>query len=119
MNSCNCCFTDFLAKCEDEIVINTTLTPATDYRWVITDKFDNKYEGEVTSGESGELTIPIEDLPAGLLTQYSGDFTLHIYDADSCGPIKFKLTGEYDCVNFNVKGGTFIKDNIGCPPVVI
>lgn len=113
MNSCNCCFTDYLAKCETEVIINTTLTPAAAYRWVITDKFDNKYEGDVTSGDNGELTIPVADLPAGLLTQYSGDFLLQIYDS-SCGPIKFKLLGEYDCISFSIRGGTFVKNEIGC-----
>lgn len=113
MNSCNCCFTDYLAKCETEVIINTTLTPAATYRWVITDKFDNKYQGQVISDATGALTIPVEDLPAGLLTQYSGDFLLQIYDS-SCGPIKFKLLGEYDCVNFSIRGGTFVKNEIGC-----
>lgn len=113
MNSCNCCFIDYLAKCETEIVVNTTLTPAVAYRWVITDKFDNKYEGDAVAGDNGELTIPVEDLPAGILTQFSGEFTLQIYN-NSCGPIKFKMLGEYDCINFTVKGGTFIKNEIGC-----
>lgn len=114
MNSCNCCFTDYLAKCEEEIIINTTLTPSASYRWVVTDKFDNKYEGEVVAGLRGELTIPVEDLPAGMLTQYSGEFTMQIYDSTSCGPIKFKLLGEYDCISFDVHGGTFVKNEIGC-----
>lgn len=116
MNSCNCCFTDYLAKCETEIVINTTLTPSTTYRLVITDKFDHKYEVTVVAGLTGELTIPVEDLPAGMLTQYSGDFLLQIYD-NSCGPIKFKLLGEYDCLTFNIRGGTFVKNEIGCENV--
>lgn len=114
MNNCDCCFNDFLAKCETEIVINTNLTAGDSYRWVITNKFGNKYEGTAIAGEDGELTIPVEDLPAGMFTQYSADFLLHLYAGESCTPIKFKLTGEYDCVNFNIHGGTFIKNNIGC-----
>lgn len=114
MNSCNCCFTDFLAKCEEEIIVNAALAPGTPYRWVITDKFDNKYDGEATAGADGELTIPVEELPAGLLTNYSGDFLLQIYDDSSCGHIKFKMTGEYDCLSFNVRGGTFVKNELGC-----
>lgn len=112
--NCNCCFYDFIAKCETELVLNVWLTPATEYRWVITDKFDNKYEGAVTSDADGHLSIPVEDLPPGLLTQYSGDFKIQILDAESCTPIKFKIAGEYDCIDFNVKGGTFVKDYIGC-----
>lgn len=114
MNNCDCCFNDFLAKCETEIVINTNLTAGDSYRWVITNKFGNKYEGTAIAGEEGELTIPVEDLPAGMFTQYSADFLLHLYAGESCTPIKFKLTGEYDCVNFNIHGGTFVKNNIGC-----
>lgn len=113
MENCNCCFNDFLAKCETEVVINTNLTAFASYRWVITDKFGNKYEGDATAGAEGGLTIPVAELPSGMLTQYSGEFTLQIYDS-TCGPIKFYLTGEYDCVTFNIVGGTFVKNEIGC-----
>lgn len=113
MANCNCCFTDYIAKCGEDLTINTTLSSGTSYRWVITDKFDNKYEGTVVAGASGELVIPVEELPAGMLTQYSGRFLLQIYDT-SCGPIKFKMLGEYDCIDFDVRGGTFVKDEIGC-----
>lgn len=119
MNSCNCCFTDFLAKCEEEIVINATLSPGTAYRWAITDKFEHKYEGAATAGANGELTIPVEDLPPGLLTNYSGDFLLQVYDDQSCGPIRFKMVGEYDCISFYVKGGTFVKNELGCDNVCV
>lgn len=112
---CNCCFTDYLAKCETEIKVNVILNAETAYRWVITDKFGNKYESEVTTDAAGAFTIPVEDLPAGLLTEYSGDFTLQVFPgAGSCGPVRFKIAGEYDCISFNVKGGTFEKNNIGC-----
>lgn len=114
MNSCECCFTDFLAKCETEIVINTNLTPGNTYRWVISDKFGHLYEGTADAEDDGSLIIPIEDVPAGIFTQYSSDFNLQIYSENSCSPIKFKLTGEYDCVTFNIHGGTFVKNWIGC-----
>lgn len=110
---CNCCFNDYLAKCETEVVVNAGLTPLAAYRWVITDKFGNKHEGAVTADGDGAITIPVADLPAGLLTQYSGEFTLQIYDS-TCKPIKFKMTNEYDCVSFDVVGGNFVKNNLGC-----
>ena len=113
--NCNCCFYDFIAKCETDLVLYVHLTPTIVYRWVITDKFQNKYEGTATADADGSLSIPVEELPAGLLTQYSGDFKLQILDEESCTPIKFKIAGEYDCIDFNVKGGTFVKDFIGCP----
>lgn len=112
--NCNCCYTDFIGKCEETLTIYTQLTPESDYTVVITDKFDHKYEIKVTTTDNGVIVIPVEDLPPGLLTEYSGEFQIQIYDA-SCKPINFKLTGEYDCISFHVKGGTFQKDNIGCP----
>jgi hypothetical protein len=112
---CNCCFYDFLAKCETEVVINAILSATTEYRWVITDKFDNMYEGTATTDADGHLAIPITDLPPGLLTQYSGDFKLEIYQGESCTPIKFKIAGEFDCISFEVKGGSFEKNYLGCP----
>lgn len=111
---CNCCFKDFIGKCDDFLIVNTNLD-AGDYIWIIEDKFGNKYQGEVTTYPGGALYIPVEDLPAGLLTQYSGDFTLQIMDAVSCTPIKFKMIDEVDCIAFNVSGGTFEKNYLGCP----
>jgi hypothetical protein len=112
--NCNCCYTDYIGKCEESLTIHTNLTPSAAYRWSITDKFDHKYEGEVTADENGSLVISVDDLPPGLLTEYSGDFLFQVYDS-ACRPIKFKVAGEYDCITFHVKGGTFTKDSIGCP----
>src|SRR5688572_8856200 len=112
---CTCCFVDFIDKCEESLTLNVYLTPDTEYRWVITVKLENKYEGTATADADGHLVIPVEDLPPGMLTQYSGYFKIHILDAESCTPIKFKIAGEYDCIDFSVSGGTFVKDFIGCP----
>jgi len=110
-----CCFTDTIAKCETEIQVNAMLDPETFYRWVITDKFGNKYEGEVQTDTQGFFTIPVEDLPAGLLTQYSGVFKLQVFQLyAACGPEKFKVAGLYDCIEFEITGGTFVKNNLGC-----
>lgn len=112
MENCNCCFTDYLAKCNDEIALNITLPPYMNYKWVITDKHGNKYQGDLND----ERTIPVSDLPAGLLTQYSGNFTLQIFpdSEQSCGPVTFIVAGQYDCIDFSIKGGTFEKNNLGC-----
>lgn len=112
MENCTCCFVDTLAKCESEIVLNIILPPYQNYKWVITDKFGNKYQGDLNE----ERTIDVGFLPAGLLTQYSGDFTLQIFpDSDqACGPAQFKVAGLYDCISFTVTGGTFEKNNLGC-----
>lgn len=111
--NCNCCFTDFIAKCNLAITVYAQLAPLSDYRWIITDKFGNKYQGEFTTDSDGFWEIPVDQLPSGLLTQYSGEFTLQVQDS-GCKPTKFKIAAEYDCINFTVKGGTYEKDTLGC-----
>lgn len=111
--NCNCCFTDFIAKCNLAITVYAQLAPLSDYRWIITDKFGNKYQGEFTTDSYGFWEIPVDQLPSGLLTQYSGEFTLQVQDS-GCKPTKFKIAAEYDCINFTVKGGTYEKDTLGC-----
>ena len=104
--NCNCCFQDYLAKCNLSIQVYAQLSPLSDYIWIITDKFGNKYQGEFTTDSNGFWEIPVDELPSGLLTQYSGDFTLQVQDT-SCKPVKFKVAQEYDCINITVKGGTY------------
>lgn len=115
MDNCSCCFVDTLAKCETQIRVNVIPPPYDDYRWVITDKFGNKYQGELLENEEG-FYIPITDLPDGFLTQYSGEFTLQLFPLgdQSCGPVSFKVAGLYDCISFSISGGTFEKNNLGC-----
>lgn len=114
--SCETCFPDFIAKCNEAINVYAQLPalPVYDsYRWVITDKNGHKYEGAFTVDEDGFWEIPVEDLPEGLLTQYSGRFKLEVFDA-GCKPVKFKVAQEYSCITFDVKGGTFEKSSLGC-----
>jgi hypothetical protein len=111
----NCCFIDTLAKCETEIQVYAMLEPESWYRWVITDKFDNRYEGEMLTDANGFFIIPVTDLPAGLLTQYSGSFKLQVFQLyAACNPEKFKVAGVFDCIEFTITGGTFEKNNLGC-----
>lgn len=114
--TCDTCFPDFIAKCNEAIRVFAQLPALAayeSYKWVITDKFDKSYEGSFQVDENGFWEIPVDDLPEGLLTEYSGQFSLQVYD-DACKPVKFKIAQEYDCIRFNVKGGTFEKDYIGC-----
>lgn len=113
MTSCECCFTDFIAKCNLQIQVYAQLSPLSDYRWIITDKFGKKYEGNFTTDSDGFWTIPVDELPSGLLTEFSGQFTLEVQDT-GCKPVKFKVAQEYDCIDFTVKGGTYEKDTLGC-----
>lgn len=114
--ACSTCFDDFIAKCNTAIRIFAQLPSLAlyqSYRWVITDKFDKQYEGSFIVDADGFWEIPVDELPDGLLTEYSGSFKLQVYDGD-CKPVKFKIASEYDCVDFEVKGGTFVKDTLGC-----
>jgi len=111
--NCNCCFQDYLAKCNLSVQVYAQLSPLSDYTWIIKDKFGNLYQGEFTTDSDGFWEIPVDQLPSGLLTQYSGEFTLQVQDA-GCKPVKFKVAQEYDCINFTVKGGNHEKNNIGC-----
>lgn len=110
---CNSCFQDYLAKCNLAIQVYAQLSPLTDYIWIIKDKFGNLYQGEFTTDADGFWTIPVDELPPGMLTQYSGEFTLEVQDA-GCKPVKFKVAAEYDCINFTIKGGNYEKDTLGC-----
>ena len=115
MTPCSCCFTDTLAKCETTIQVNAMLEPESWYRWVITDKFGNMHEGEVQTDGNGFFSIPVADLPAGLLTQYSGSFKLQVFQLyAACAAEKFKVAGIFDCIEFSITGGTFTKNNLGC-----
>jgi len=111
--SCNTCFEDYLVQCNSDVNVNAQLAPLSDYTWIITDKFDKQYSGEFTTDTDGFWQIPADDLPDGFLTQFSGTFKLQVQDA-SCKPVKFKIAQEYDCISFALKGGTRVKDTIGC-----
>lgn len=110
---CNDCFNDYIVRCIDALHVNAQLAPATTYTWIIVDKFGHQYEGEFTTDAAGFWSIAVGSLPAGLLTEYSGAFRLQVMDT-GCKPVKFKVAQEYTCIDFEVKGGTRIKDTLGC-----
>lgn len=113
MPECSTCFTDYLAKCNLEIQVYAQLSPLSDYTWIIKDKFGKLYSGLFTTDADGFWTIPVDELPPGLLTEYSGLFTLEVQDS-GCKPIKFKIAQEFSCIDFVVKGGTYEKNTLGC-----
>ena len=115
MNQCINCFTDYIVKCQDHIQVNAKLEPTTEYIWVIIDKFSRQYRGAFTTDAEGFWQIPITDLPAGLLTEFSGEFTLQVFTSDdACAPEKFKIAQVTDCLIFSVAAGTREKNNLGC-----
>lgn len=115
--SCSHHFSDYLVECPEGIKVNIQLPngPYTEYTWVITDKFQKQYSGEVTSDGDGHFLIPVDDLPPGLLNPHSGEFSLSVYEVgDLCKKIRFLAAKEYEEIRFEVKGGTRVKDNLGC-----
>lgn len=114
-NTCTCCFTDYIVKCSESIRVNAKLEAETDYMWVITDKFNRQYHGTFTTNSNGAFDIPVAELPAGLLTEYSGNFKLEVFDnAEACTPVKFLIAQEVDCIVFDIHAGTRVKDFLGC-----
>lgn len=117
--NCDNCYNDYIVKCNTEINVFAKLTPATHYQWVITDKFDRQYSGAFLTDASGFWSISVTDLPEGLLTEFSGVFKLEVfeytvYPTTDCKPVKFTVAQEYDCINFTIRAGTRVKDNLGC-----
>jgi len=108
-----CCFNDYISNCATEIIINAGLTPATEYIVQIKDKFDNLYNQTITAGPSGELTVDITQLPVGLLTEYSGGFTITVFEG--CDTVNLTLNEtEYTCIDLEVKKSNTEKNQIPC-----
>lgn len=105
---------DYLVSCEDAIKIYALLQPATTYNWVITDKFGKQYSGLALTDANGFPSIAVDDLPPGLLTPFSGEFSLRFQDADTCKWVDFKAAKVYDEIRFEVKGGSRVKDELLC-----
>ena len=119
MNCNDNIFQDFLSNCNDQIVLNALLTPGQLYKWVFTNRLGNEYSGTANADVYGtSLTIDITDtdtIPAGLFSNYSGAFSLKLFDTtDECKQIPFKMTRYYDEVVFEMRAGTNVKDNLGC-----
>lgn len=111
--SCKNAFYDFISNCNTDIRVNALLLPATAYTWVITDKFDKQYSGEIITDGDGFFTIAVADLPNGFLNEFAGTFKLEIFE-DICKKTDFKMAQFYDSIEFGAKAGTRVKDNLGC-----
>jgi hypothetical protein len=117
--NCAKSFYDYLVQCPDGIKVNLVADagPYAEITWRIVDKFGHHYTGQVTTDGYGGFTIPVADLPAGLLTSYSGEFELTVL-ADGY-PVRFIIAGYYESITFWVERGTQEKSNLGveipCP----
>lgn len=112
---CKCGFEDYLVQCQDGIIVNAGLAPATEYTWLVIDKFGKRYSGQVTTDAEGAFELEMTQFPAGLFTQYSGAFALSVFeDPAFCVPVKMRLARYYDEATFHIESGDYVKNQIGC-----
>jgi len=82
------------------ITIATSLTPTTVYWLICTDKFDNRYDVQVTIDANGDFTIDPDDFPSQLFNKYAGKFTFILsVSAINVTAVQFSVSGAtYSCV---------------------
>lgn len=113
---CANAFHDYLVQCPTGIQVNLVAEagPYSALRWLIVDKFDNEYTGTVVTNGNGGFTIPVDELPAGLLNPHAGQFTLQVLDTDHDDKVvPIIVAGYFDAITFEVKSGTRVKDTLG------
>lgn len=113
MNECSTCFDSVLSNCPTGITLNAHLTPLTDYKWVITDKFGNKYTDTVTSDADGAIIIDDAALPDGFFSAHAGEFSIQVLNPLTNTPQSMKLCQYFDCINVSIVGGNDTEDTIG------
>ena len=67
--SCICVWNVEVPLCAESVIVPTALDSGV-YKSVITDKFGQKYEREITV-YSADFAIDLTDYPIGLITEYS------------------------------------------------
>lgn len=96
--SCNSCYEISLPACRDIIAVKLGLAADSQFTWVITDKFGNKYSEEVTTDGSGNFEVDTTELPDELFNAYAGKFILTIINSgDQTQAFEINDT-EYSCI---------------------
>lgn len=104
LQTCDTCYVLSFAHCDD-MVFDLGLTPATNYYFIITDKFGNEYFDILTTDVDGKFTIdPTLYLSGSLFTPFSGTFILTIKLALPYSDlIEFTVDSiSYNCVIFDI-----------------
>jgi len=102
--SCSTCYEVRIPECPDDITILAQLDADTTYFVTITTKFEKKYTQQVLTDSDGSFIIRVADLPEGLFTRHSGDFTVDVRKTlTNCDPetMQFCVDGvmtEFTCV---------------------
>jgi hypothetical protein len=117
---CSCAFTDYLANCQNEILVHFySLNPGETYKVVITDKFGKQYSHNYLSDGDGMITLNVADFPDGMFN-VPGEFKLEVfsfvglYGDYQCEKLPLALAKYYDHILFEVRTGTNTKTNLGC-----
>lgn len=104
------CDTDVAVNCDEcyelsvgdclPITIATSLTPATVYWLICTDKFGNRYDVQVTVDANGDFEIDPDNYPTGLFNPYAGKFVFILSVSQvSVSAVQFSVSGAtYSCV---------------------
>lgn len=111
--SCCKCYNAILSNCNEGIRLKAGLTPGDDYKWIITDKFGNKYNDTVQADYLGDIIIDESILPTGFFTPFSGEFELQIVNPITNLPVTLTICAYYECVNISIVGGSDVEDTIG------
>jgi hypothetical protein len=117
--ACLPCIKDWISCGNTELFVAGTLAADSAYIWQIENK-GAIYQGQATTDANGNFTIPVSELPNGLLNPYAGAFTLTVMadDAYQCNSSTWNDSAyctAFDCIIFEVVNGTAVKNTLGCP----
>ena len=115
---CDKCIKDHISCGLDQIYVLGVLNSNLPIKWVITNK-DAEYFGGTTTDANGQFIIDTSLLPPGLLNPYAGTFTLTVFSNDAYQCTQYTWNNSaycdpYTCIDFDVKNGTEVKNNLGC-----
>ena len=96
-----------IPECVETFTIPTGIIPevGTDYKLVVTDRFNKKYSFDADLDEDGVLTVTVDDYPLGLFTRYSGTSMFEI--TDGCQRIDLTMCD----IEYGYYAVSFYKEN--------
>lgn len=114
MDNCTCCcYEDFISDCIDSFTIDAGLTPDTEYKVIIENKFGQLYVEDITTDDQGVLTIDLSLYPEGMFNVYAGNFNIRVELDCEEQPLIFDEK-EYTCIDLSVRRSTDLKAAIPC-----
>lgn len=101
--NCPTCYRITLADCFEKITVKAGLGAAETFFYRITDKFGNRYSGEVLTDEQGYFEISASDFVPAFFNPHAGTFELQVFKAvQNCEPETLSFCDvEYTCVRMD------------------